>query len=121
MSAPKRIQRKRTKGWKMPENAVYVGRPTKWGNPIRIVQTDHGYFDLVRDNVGQIDFNTTARSAHRNATERFRNIVLKHPHLAQSAELIRAELAGKDLVCWCPLNLDCHADVLLEIANREMS
>ncbi|MGV7636606.1 DUF4326 domain-containing protein, partial [Mycobacterium kansasii] len=33
MSAPKRIQRKRTKGWRMPEGAVYVGRPTKWGNP----------------------------------------------------------------------------------------
>lgn len=33
MSAPVRIQRKRTKGWRMPEGAVYVGRPTKWGNP----------------------------------------------------------------------------------------
>ena len=30
---PKRIQRKRTKDWKMPKNAVYVGRPGKWGNP----------------------------------------------------------------------------------------
>ena len=29
----KRIQRKRTKDWKMPPNTVYVGRPTKWGNP----------------------------------------------------------------------------------------
>lgn len=33
----KRIQRKRTKGWKMPENTVYVGRPTKWGNPLKLV------------------------------------------------------------------------------------
>ena len=30
---PRRIQRKRTKNWKMPKNAVYVGRPGKWGNP----------------------------------------------------------------------------------------
>ncbi|MFN3891941.1 MAG: DUF4326 domain-containing protein [Beijerinckiaceae bacterium] len=30
---PKRIQRSRAKGWRMPANAVYVGRPTKWGNP----------------------------------------------------------------------------------------
>src|ERR1035437_1021501 len=29
---PKRIQRRRTKGWRMPEGAIYVGRPTKWGN-----------------------------------------------------------------------------------------
>lgn len=30
---PERVQRKRTKGWKMPPDTVYVGRPTKWGNP----------------------------------------------------------------------------------------
>lgn len=33
MSAPKRIQRRRTKGWRMPDGAVYVGRPSRWGNP----------------------------------------------------------------------------------------
>lgn len=30
---PQRIQRRRTKGWRMPAGALYVGRPTKWGNP----------------------------------------------------------------------------------------
>ena len=34
-----RIQRKRTKGYRLPPNAVYVGRPTKWGNPF-VVGTD---------------------------------------------------------------------------------
>src|SRR5438132_14274915 len=33
MSKPKRIQRSRAKGWKIPANAIYVGRPTVWGNP----------------------------------------------------------------------------------------
>ena len=33
---PKRIQRRRTKGWRMPAGAIYVGRPTKWGNPVRV-------------------------------------------------------------------------------------
>ena len=32
-------------------------------------------------------------------------------------QLIRA-LKGRDLACWCPLDQPCHADVLLEIANR---
>jgi hypothetical protein len=27
-------------------------------------------------------------------------------------------LRGRDLVCWCPLDQACHADVLLELANR---
>jgi hypothetical protein len=30
-----------------------------------------------------------------------------------------ADLRGKNLACWCPLDQPCHADVLLEIANRE--
>jgi hypothetical protein len=36
MSKPKRIQRSRSKGWKMPANAIYVGRPTVWGNPYMV-------------------------------------------------------------------------------------
>lgn len=31
----KRIQRKRTKGWRMPEGAVSVCRPGIWGNPFK--------------------------------------------------------------------------------------
>src|SRR6185437_10542536 len=42
MSEPKRIQRKRTKGWKMPEGAVNVTRPGKHGNPFKI----GGYFKI---------------------------------------------------------------------------
>lgn len=30
---PERLQRQRTKGWRMPEGAIYVGRPSPWGNP----------------------------------------------------------------------------------------
>jgi len=33
--APKRIQLRRTKGWRMPAGAVSVARPTRWGNPFR--------------------------------------------------------------------------------------
>ena len=34
---PKGIQRKRTKGWRMPENCVDVSRSSKWGNPFRVL------------------------------------------------------------------------------------
>ncbi|WP_342394587.1 DUF4326 domain-containing protein [Prescottella agglutinans] len=33
---PQRIQRRRTRGWRMPEGAVYVGRPSGWGNPFKV-------------------------------------------------------------------------------------
>ena len=47
MSKPQRIQRKRTKGWRMPENCVYVGRPTRWGNPF----TGNGAVARFREHV----------------------------------------------------------------------
>ena len=33
--------------------------------------------------------------------------------------MIRNELAGLDLACWCPLDQPCHADILLDIANTD--
>lgn len=33
LMSPVRVQRKRIKGWRMPEGVVYVGRGTRWGNP----------------------------------------------------------------------------------------
>ena len=36
-------------------------------------------------------------------------------------ELIQHNLKGRDLACWCSLDVPCHADVLLDIANRDRS
>ena len=90
-----RIQRKRTKGWRMPDGAVYVGRPTKWGNR-------YGH--------------EGTRQSRYDAKQRYRAWIAGRPRL--QAE-VRHELAGRDLACWCPLDQPCHADVLLEIANGE--
>lgn len=88
---PARIQRKRTKGWRMPEGAVYVGRPTKWGN--------------------SADWKRFGRKA---AVELYRESLNKW---IVPFDLALGELRGKDLACWCPLDQPCHADVLLELAN----
>lgn len=97
----KRIQRQRTSGWKMPPNSVYVGRPTRWGNPFPVT-------DVTSIN---------QHWKHTEAVERFREWLNTQDDL-QAA--IRKELAGKDLACWCRLDLPCHADVLLEVANQEV-
>ena len=91
MTKPGRIQRKRVKGCKMPPNTVYVGRPSKWGNPWRA-------------GVGIIATDTEAVTAYRAALE-------------AGGFDDPAELRGKNLACWCPLDRPCHADVLLEVAN----
>lgn len=109
----KRIQRRRTKGWRMPENCVYVGRPTKWGNPFPVgsaVNTKgctHTIF--VRDSATSVAL--------------FRLWVWANDlNRIQAVE----ELRGKDLACWCPLEdeygnrVPCHADVLLELANQRV-
>lgn len=105
--SPQRIQRRRTKGWRAPEGAIYVGRGTKWGNPWRMD-----------------DFQSAADVArcYRQAIKSGRNGVWDNPDHERwtslpSTEEIRAALAGHDLMCWCPLDQPCHADILLEIAN----
>lgn len=99
---PIRIQRKRTKGWKMPENTVYVGRPSSFGNPFRVGKPNmEGWEDLEHPN-------TSAR-----AVELFE----RYFALTWRIGLITDDLRGKNLACWCALDEPCHADVLLKIAN----
>lgn len=118
---PQRIQRKRTKGFRIPEGAIYVGRPTKWGNPFR--WTD--YQAVVADMEGELSFRTVEHR-RRYAVVDFQAAVAYGGGLPgyPSREEIRRELAGKDLACWCPLPADgepdnCHAAVLLSLANEE--
>ena len=94
----KRIQRQRTKGWRMPPNTVYVGRPTKWGNPLRVGMR-----------LTEYDEPLTAQ----DAVDEFAYTVSISPN----AERWVAPLRGKDLACWCPPDQPCHADVLLELAE----
>jgi hypothetical protein len=104
---PKRIQRKRTKGWKMPEGAVYVGRPTKWGNPFTMLDG----FRMA----GSPQSEVKQRSLFA-MVEAFRKLATQKT-IHDSAWC--SDLRGKDLACWCALGQPCHADVLLEIANAE--
>jgi hypothetical protein len=104
----KRIQRKRERGWKMPRNAVYVGRPTIWGNPFRPHNGDCDHPDC-----GPKSHPPLTRQGAVDAYRRYLPGLLA----VQPTGLIES-LRGKDLACWCPLDQPCHADVLLEIANR---
>jgi hypothetical protein len=109
MSGPKRIQRKRTKGWRMPEGAVYVGRPSRWGNPFVV-----GDLKKFVNDDNPLDIRYIFTHTTEQAVKNFRWLVTQ----PSRAEMIRAELAGRDLACWCPLDQPCHADVLLEVANQ---
>lgn len=114
---PKRIQRKRTKGWRMPDGAVYVGRPSIYGNPFRVGETYCG--PTIRKAATANEAVTAFRdwigcdNLHHLMWDR--SLIVAHVEL--KAALARGDLVGKDLACWCPLDQPCHADVLLKIAN----
>ncbi len=108
---PVRIQRKSSGGWRMPPNTVYVGRPTKWGNPwlgiAASVATAWFKKDLLREMKSK-GGPSEKDGLHCDVSERFWNMAQSLP-----------ELRGKDLACWCPLGQPCHADVLLELVEIE--
>ena len=90
---PPRIQRRRTKGWRKPAGAVYVGRvkkdhPSKWGNRYEVGR-DGTAEECVQLFEARYQDDTTYQAA------------------------VRAALRGKPLMCWCKPGAPCHADVLL--------
>lgn len=91
---PQRIQRSRKKGSVMPEDAIYVGRPTKYGNPFRVqmpmVDSPESILVLFEEHLDKV--------------------------LAVEPDFLEP-LRGKDLACWCRPTYPCHADVLLKRAN----
>lgn len=126
MSGPKRIQRRRVRGWRMPKGAVAVSRPGKWGNPISLSEVSGQYPSLAFEAVARLvvrDFEVLARRGTlsfpnwRFLGGRHGPVEWTYPSVAE----IRAGLAGRDLACWCSLADPCHADVLLQIANEEVT
>src|SRR5581483_9436718 len=111
---PHRVQLSRAKGWRMPANTVKVDRTTLFGNPFSI--KDYGHDKAVALHRAWIEGNLddpAIPARTRRLLERRRQEVL--------AALPR--LKGKNLACWCPLPEagrpdNCHAAVLLELANR---
>jgi hypothetical protein len=119
---PKRIQRKRTKGWRMPPNTVSVTRPGKFGNPAKI-----GEYFMIGDPGGHsgpfrmsycvtsakyADSRYTFIDSPATAVAMFRKLA---PICCTKALL--DELRGKDVACFCRLEQPCHGDIWLELAN----
>ncbi len=103
---PKRIQRKRTKGWRMPPNTISVSRPSRWGN---------------RHTVGAECSTCGKPHTAQQAVDEFRKDVRWHRASSPAwFEEWIAPLRDKSLACWCGLDWPCHVDPLLELAAENM-
>ena len=81
---------------------VYIGRPSKWGNPIKIT-------------------NSTAKERDRvlNAYRALINSGYLADQLGENwRQIVIKELKGKTLACWCA-PLPCHGDILKELADND--
>lgn len=120
--APRRIQLRRTKGWRLPEGAVVCRRPTKWGNVWRVEPTrEPGAGWLVR---GPGDRRTnvfeTKIEAQAEAVVIHRRWIQREPRYAGTFHPLDHldEIRGRDLACTCRTIDPCHVDTLLDLANR---
>jgi hypothetical protein len=113
---PKRIQRQRTKGWRMPEGVVYVGRPSKWGNPWSPENSYHVTMKRGFYHDGN-PVDSSRRMTVAECVKAYRDSIQER-EFGFGVDEVRADLRGKDLACWCRLDQPCHADVLLEVANQ---
>ena len=115
---PIRIQRKRTKGWKMPANTVYVGRPSIWANPF-VVGRHGDAANCVR--LFRLCVCGQPMMPGELTTDQLRaaNDMWPDHFSMPCASTASIFLRGKNLACWCDLSSPCHADVLLELANKD--
>jgi hypothetical protein len=139
---PERIQRKRVKGWKMPPNTVSVTRPGKWGNPFDFRPSECCWLALSYgcrgDRLGRQEASVRAFREWIEPPKKGKKLVRMErgvrfgtddknfqvgPRFVvgppPSIDEVRAHLRGKNLACFCKVGEPCHADVLLEIANKQ--
>jgi hypothetical protein len=118
---PKRIQRKRTKGYKLPARTLCVSRPSIWGNPYSLAGFGELSLPLFRNTLLGIwdgslldsrpDLLSRAYDLHKAWQRQFRH---RHP-----LDVLRQTLPNYDFVaCWCKESDDCHGDDLIELGTR---
>jgi hypothetical protein len=119
---PERIQMTRQLPWRADHpDAVIVSRPSKWGNRWRVARVQCSLGGMCwgvatpEDGIVQQHAESEEEAA-RWAVQGFERDIRSHACGYGPAE-VRAELAGRDVACWCRLDRPCHANVLLEIAN----
>lgn len=97
MKIPKRIQRKRTKGYKSPPGTRYVGRGTEYGNLYRTQKYSNEYAQMVEHHYAVACYEWQMKS-----------------NLSKDTAFYDDLLNYKFISCFCPMNLPCHCDPIIK-------
>lgn len=108
---PQRIHRPNTSGAKLPPLTKVVSSTTRWANPWVVRRDEQGWYiqDKRRGRVSRTGSEGDAREL---------SLMYFEEWVKPQASLVRQQLSGWNLACWCKPPMPCHVDVLLEIANR---
>jgi Domain of unknown function (DUF4326) len=119
---PKRIQRTRTKGSKLPPKTLCVTRPSLFSNPYPLKEFGVLSLPLFRNTLRGV-WNPTTMNGESSAKAHYayqlhaawlKRFPGRHP-----LDVLRETVRKYDfLACWCPLESECHADILLELARK---
>lgn len=114
---PERIQRKRAKGWRMPEGAVSVTRPGKWGNPFKVGM----WFKKFTPDWYVWTHGDSSAFGDQQVRDLEHSLELFNEYAEARVKWDKdwlTPLRGKDLACWCGKGSKCHADTELRLANQ---
>jgi len=117
---PTRIERRRTKHFKLPPNTVCITRGTAFGNPIKVGE----WWVMHVDGLGKLRFRhsqneftgATYIEDNQMAVEWYRQWIEHHP--LDYDQRKRLETADH-LACFCKPVEPCHGDVLLDILRKQ--
>jgi hypothetical protein len=104
----KRIQLRRSKGWKMPVNTIKVDRSTPLGNPFIV-----GIHGTTKECVRLFELLCTGLVCASVDKKCFQRQTRFLKYLKENKD----RLKGKNLGCWCHHSNVCHVDTLLKIIN----
>jgi hypothetical protein len=129
-NGPRRLQRKRTKGFKLPEGTVVCTRPGVLGNPFVGPDAVKAYRAMLDGTLwsetcdgicsGEMDDYPCGHDLYFVGTTRLKLYAIEAYDRDKILARI-AEVRGMNLACYCGPNDPCHVDMILEFANGRKS